>query len=303
MSDIGSDTWSLCSKTSQFRWEHGRRYNDSPSGEYWVPNDEKQLNQLDITHHMFLMALEGKLYLAPITERPHRVLDVGTGTGIWAMDFADRHPSAQVIGTDISPTMPVHVPPNCSFEIDDACLPWTFIPASFDFIHARMLYACIEDWPRFYAQALTTLLPGGWLEQVEVSIQFRCDDGTLAAESPLVRWAEGFLTAGERMGRTFAVRENMKHWIEEAGFDNVQERDYRLPVGTWGEQKALGKWCQAHFEEGVEGWVLGLFTRYLQWSLEETWEFINELRQALKDPEVHTYLDMKVVWAQKPIAP
>jgi len=33
---------------------------------------------------MLYLALENKLYLAPL-EKPEKVLDVGTGTGIWAM--------------------------------------------------------------------------------------------------------------------------------------------------------------------------------------------------------------------------
>jgi methylase of polypeptide subunit release factors len=49
--------------------------------------------------------MEGKLYLAPI-EAPSKVLDIGTGTGIWAMDFGDEFPEAEVIGTDISPIQP-----------------------------------------------------------------------------------------------------------------------------------------------------------------------------------------------------
>lgn len=100
-----------------------------------------------------------------------KVLDVGTGTGIWAMsvphrstclltnvirtlrcysDFADQYPSAIVTGTDLSPIQPTWVPPNCRFEIDDAAGDWTFDKDSFDFIHARGLYGCIADWPAFY---------------------------------------------------------------------------------------------------------------------------------------------------------
>jgi ribosomal protein L11 methylase PrmA len=37
---------------------------------------------------MYYLTLSGKLFIAPLTEdKLHRVLDLGTGTGIWAIDF------------------------------------------------------------------------------------------------------------------------------------------------------------------------------------------------------------------------
>lgn len=37
----------------------------------------------------WLMLLGGELYNAPITSSPQNILDLGTGTGIWAMDIAE----------------------------------------------------------------------------------------------------------------------------------------------------------------------------------------------------------------------
>jgi ubiquinone/menaquinone biosynthesis C-methylase UbiE len=36
------------------------------------------------------MALQDQLFLAPIKPNPQNVLDMGTGTGIWAIDFGER---------------------------------------------------------------------------------------------------------------------------------------------------------------------------------------------------------------------
>lgn len=47
-----------------------------------------------------LLISNGDLYKAPI-KNAQRVLDLGTGTGIWATDYAVSHPEAEVIGVDL----------------------------------------------------------------------------------------------------------------------------------------------------------------------------------------------------------
>lgn len=45
-----------------------------------------------MTHHMMLLRTDGKLHLAPIGDHPQQILDIGTGTGIWAIEMGTlRH--------------------------------------------------------------------------------------------------------------------------------------------------------------------------------------------------------------------
>lgn len=42
------------------------------------------------------MTLRGALALSPNVDNAKRVLDLGTGSGVWAIDYADTHPDAEV---------------------------------------------------------------------------------------------------------------------------------------------------------------------------------------------------------------
>jgi len=51
-------------------------------------------------HEVLLLLLDRKLHQAPL-KNPQRIMDVGTGTGIWAIDMADKYPESEVIGIDL----------------------------------------------------------------------------------------------------------------------------------------------------------------------------------------------------------
>lgn len=97
--------------------------------------------------------------------------------------MADKFPSAEVIGVDISPTQPSWIPPNLKFQIDDAQLDWTFEPDSFDFIHIRYMHGAFDDWYRLYRQMFKALKPGGWFQHIEPDIHLKCDNAASVAEN------------------------------------------------------------------------------------------------------------------------
>ena len=104
----GSSSVSITASIIDYEFENGRRYHAYKAGHYPMPNDESELDRLDLQHHIFTLLLNGELYLAPLKKQAiHRVLDVGTGTGLWAIEFADQFPNATVTGVDLSPIQPI----------------------------------------------------------------------------------------------------------------------------------------------------------------------------------------------------
>ncbi|KAL2126993.1 hypothetical protein VTI74DRAFT_11497 [Chaetomium olivicolor] len=300
--DTGS-TQSLYSTITKYVYENGRRYHSYRQGAYWGPNDETAQENLDLYHHLFTMTLGGRLYLAPIRADPQRVLDLGTGTGIWAMDFADQHPSASVIATDLSPIQPSLVPPNLEVQIDDFCQQWTFTPlASFDFIHARCIYGCVADYPALYDEVLAHLQPGGWFQQAEISVVPKCSDGSLSGTS-MERWGPLALEAGRKFGKSFSIAEDVEGLMRAAGFVNVKKHVFRWPIGPWPKDKGLktiGMYNRLGWEQGLEGWAMFLFTKFLGWRVEEIQVLLAHIRRELRDSSIHAFQDVVVCYGQKP---
>ncbi|KAL7949526.1 S-adenosyl-L-methionine-dependent methyltransferase [Trichoderma barbatum] len=307
--DAASSTASLSESIFDYRQIHGRTFQNSKTTEYWGPNDDRQNNGLDISHHFITMLLGDQLFEAPIKKPPVKVLDVGTGTGIWAIDMADAYPSAEIIGTDISPIQPMWVPPNCIFHIEDAQLEWTYPPESFDFIHIRALYGSISDWSELYKQAFRTVKSGGWFEDFEFNITLMSDVPEVRDDPKHIfkRWSEVFSEAGERMGRTLLIGTGgqMRKLMQEAGFVDVVEKNYKVPSGKWSSDptlKTIGAYNLAFLDESLEGFALFMLKEIMDWDYIEVQVFVSEMRKAINNPKIRPYYILTNVFARKPEA-
>ncbi|KAL3440677.1 S-adenosyl-L-methionine-dependent methyltransferase [Aspergillus insuetus] len=295
-------TESLRSSFLQSVRENGRGYHKYSDGKYLIPEDEQEQERLDMQHEIFLITMHRKLYHAPISPDVQHVLDLGTGTGIWAIDFADQHPSAQVLGIDLSPIQPSWIPTNCKFELDDYEKTWTF-SQKFDFIHARMLMGSIADEKNLFKQAYDNLAPGGWIEMQDFSLPVRADDDTMkgtAFEELNIK----FMTGLELIGRDGGAPEKYKQLLTEAGFENVVELKYKWPQNQWPKDKhlkTLGQWNMVNTLDGLYGFSARLLTQVLGMSTEELETLLAKCREDIKNPRIHAYWPIVVAYAQKPL--
>ncbi|KIW08953.1 uncharacterized protein PV09_00865 [Verruconis gallopava] len=299
-----SASTAVSSRIYEFRLEHGRRYHALHSdAEYNLPNDEEEMDRLDLQHHLFRLTLDGALYKAPLPPDVHHVLDVGTGSGIWALDFAEEHPSAAVIGTDLSPVQLPHAPPNLRFYVENVEQDWNF-DHDFDMIHARMLVVALKDWPNFFRQAFAHLKPGGWLEMQDLlSPMPRCDDNSAPPDSPLMVWAQLMRMASQRTGIDLEAANRFPQLMRAAGFVDVQVQTEIWPLNRWPmdeKMKERGKWASENLTMGVEGISMGFFTKVLGWSEADVKELVDQVQAQIRDRSNHTYMPVVFVWARKP---
>ncbi|KAJ6785848.1 hypothetical protein PWT90_08723 [Aphanocladium album] len=208
--------------------------------------------------------------------------------------LADANPDAEVIGVDLSPIQPNFVPPNVSFEIDDLEKEWTW-NKKFDFILARMMLGCFEDFPRIIQVAYDNLEPGGYIELQDMALPTQSDDGTLPSDSYLAQWCKACMDAGQNLQRPIFPVVEYKNYLVAAGFEDVVEVQRKWPINNWPRQrkfKELGILAYANIAGGLEGLSLAHFTRGLGWTAEETLLFCAQTRIDLKNTAIHAYWPM-----------
>ncbi|KAI2632200.1 S-adenosyl-L-methionine-dependent methyltransferase [Hypoxylon sp. NC1633] len=290
---LSADSMSMSDDVRDYVFENSRRYHKYSEGRYHFPNDDAEQEREDMQHAMVMMLCEGKLHYAPL-DNPQSVMDIGTGTGIWAID-------------NLSPIQPLWVPRNVQFLVDNVEEEWVQPAGSLDYIHARQMSPTIRDWPRIIREAYKALKPGGWLEIQDLKCVVTSDDGTIVENDPCAIYAKTLVGALARFDIDLvACVENYPRWMREAGFINVREVVLNTPIGTWPKDPHLarvGLYTRNMIYDGLHGFSIRPFTHGLGWTPEQVEVFLVDIRKALLTSTAHISLPFHSVYAQKPLEP
>jgi ubiquinone/menaquinone biosynthesis C-methylase UbiE len=264
---------------------------------YALPRDMEEINRLDFQHYMLRYALRG-LYAAPL-QHPASILDVGTGTGRWAMEMAQMFPHANVVGVDVNP------PPadeQAGHGVDVRPENYTFVPGNvleglpfddgmFDFTHLRLLFTAIpgERWPRAVSELARVTRPGGWAESVETT---GLHDGGPNVNLMMTWIAQ--MSARRQVDLMNGSR--VADFMRAAGLRNVAASVVNVRTGAWGER--LGMMVATDFVGVCKGYA-GLLVGAGLTTQEQFDQTLEGMRKEFESRRGRCYTPFYVVIGQK----
>lgn len=153
------------------------------------------------------------------------------------------------------------------------------------------------------------MTPGGWIELCDPTNPLVSDDGTFPEDSALMKWNRLWHEASVKVGAPLDSAKRYKQQLVDAGYQNVKQEEYKLPLNTWpkdpkykeiGESQLrsslgpfadlhLGAWNCFNLNSGLQALSLMLFTAVLGWQAIEVETFLVDVRKDLKNRAFHVY--------------
>ena len=166
------------------------------------------------------------------------------------------------------------------------------------------MHAVIKDWKKFCTNAHRVCKPGGYLE-VYNEVAISCsDDNTIPKDWAVIKWLDLINEALTKLGIPMFNHDTIQKDMEEAGFEDIHQEWFKVPVGPWPKErkmKELGAMFMINMLQGIEGWSTILMTQILGWELDKTKEFIDEVKQCIRNKKVHSYMRFQCTYGRKPL--
>ena len=244
---------------------------------------------------------ESKILSNRVTSHPKRILDIGCGTGLVALELAKKYVSSMVTGIDVLPKMVYsanEILGRSTFkdrvvfrEADAMDLP--FEKDSFDLILNRHVLQIIPDFNQVLKEMERVLKPGGRIHILAEDygmIHFDLNDRNADQF-----WQNGPLNLGRSMGTEMQIGRKLFRYLKKHGFLNIQV-DF-VTVDPIRVDRAI-------LVEIWEAWKDGyteVLAKHSNFEIHEVAEYWNLMIETLKDPNKYAVWNIPVYSAEKPI--
>ncbi|KAG5722766.1 hypothetical protein E4T56_gene7961 [Termitomyces sp. T112] len=200
--------------------------------------DLTAIPRLDELHIGIKAYLKGALTFADIRD-PKSILDIGAGSGAWAIQAAQQYPDATVIAADLFPLPARPIPPNLTYHHLDVLKAYPWESNTFDVIHMRLLLFHIphREISGIIKRTVDLLRPNGWLLIEDSGRHIGHDNSPGRAQSVVEHM---FIEMLHAKGLDPFISERLHKLLEETGaFSEVNMRCERLVLST--DQAAIGQ--------------------------------------------------------------
>ncbi|KAJ7286996.1 S-adenosyl-L-methionine-dependent methyltransferase [Mycena rebaudengoi] len=261
-----------------------------------TPQEVAEKERLDAVHTALKGYLGQKLCFAPIyNTSPSKILELGCGSGAWAIDAATDFPSASVLAVDICPTLAeMALPENLEFQLLDISKDWPFEDATFDVVHIRLVLAHLPDGEKALERAAKLVKPGGWLIVEDSDLRRMVETG-----GPIVSKVVGlWLQILQSRGADAEIARRMESIIQNSHmFSEIHSKIVAVPICKYDSGpdnlKGLGITFHSTVKKIVDDWAQRFSAEGI------TKDLAKQYKEEIDGHVAGVLADMHFVWARR----